>query len=54
VIVTAHQGYFTAEALGQISTATLLNVTDFEMGRPLVNEIRSEPGVDDSGGRRAA
>ena len=53
VIVTAHQGYFTADALEQISTATLLNVADFEAGRPLVNEIRFESGVD-HGGRRAA
>ncbi len=54
MIITAHQGYFTADALEQISTATLLNVTDFEAGRPLVNEIRFESGVDHGGGRRAA
>jgi hypothetical protein len=28
-------------------------VTDFEVGRPLVNEIRSESGVDHRGVRRA-
>jgi len=46
VIVTAHQGYFTAEALEQISATTLQNATDFELGRPLVNEVRVEPPVD--------
>jgi len=54
VIVTAHQGYFTAEALHEIATTTLRNVTEFEEGRPLANEIRFEPGVDHVGGRRAA
>ena len=54
VIVTAHQGYFTVDALQQISTATLLSVADFEAGRPLVNEIRVESGVHHGGGRRAA
>ena len=54
VIVTAHQGYFTAEALHEIATTTLANVSDFESGRPLANEIRFEPGVDHVGGRRAA
>ena len=54
VIVTAHQGYFTVDALAQIATATLLNVADFEAGRPLVNEIRFETGAGRGGGRRAA
>ncbi|HMK93575.1 MAG TPA: 2-hydroxyacid dehydrogenase, partial [Thermoleophilia bacterium] len=46
VIVTAHQGYFTSEALEQIAATTLQNATDFEQGRPLVNEIRVGPPVD--------
>ena len=54
VIITAHQGYFTSEALHEIATTTLTNVTEFEQGRPLVNEIRFEPGVNHVGGRRAA
>ena len=54
VIVTAHQGYFTAEALHEIATTTLTNVTEFEQGHPLANEIRFEPGADHVGGRRAA
>ena len=41
VIVTAHQGYFTVDALRQIAETTLRNVADFEAGRPLVNEIGS-------------
>ena len=54
VIVTAHQGYFTAEALHEIAATTLANVSDFEGGRPLANEVRFEPGIDHVGGRRAA
>ena len=54
VLVTAHQGYFTAEALHEIATTTLRNVRDFEEGRSLANEIRFEPGTDHVGGRRAA
>jgi len=54
VIVTAHQGYFTIDALEQIATTTLRNVADFEQGRPLVNDIRFEPGADQAGDRHAA
>ena len=55
VIVTAHQGYFTVEALEQIAATTLQNVTDFEQGRPLVNEVRVGPPVDGQrNGRLAA
>jgi D-lactate dehydrogenase len=53
VIVTAHQGYFTADALEQICATTLQNVTDFEQGRPLANEIRFGPDFD-LGDRHAA
>jgi D-lactate dehydrogenase len=40
VIITAHQGFFTKEALEQISTTTLKNITDFEKGIPLLNEVK--------------
>ncbi|MFT4156302.1 2-hydroxyacid dehydrogenase [Parafilimonas sp.] len=41
VLVTAHQAFFTGEALEQISTVTLQNLTDFENGRLLVNEVNA-------------
>jgi len=41
VIVTGHQAFFTREALGTILETTLASVSDFEHGRPLVNEIRA-------------
>ncbi|MGD9328123.1 MAG: 2-hydroxyacid dehydrogenase [Cyclobacteriaceae bacterium] len=40
VIITAHQGFFTKEALEQISTTTLENITNFEKGNPLLNEVK--------------
>ena len=54
VVITAHQGYFTSEALEQIATTTLANAADFEAGRPLVNEIRIAPDIDHTSDRRAA
>ncbi len=39
VLITAHQGFLTSEALANIATATLANVSAFEQGAPLVNEI---------------
>jgi D-lactate dehydrogenase len=42
VIVTSHQGFFTREALAAIASTTLANVTAFERGEPLVNEVRAE------------
>lgn len=39
VLITAHQGFFTKEALEQITTTTLQNLTDFEQKNPLANEI---------------
>ncbi|MFD2570317.1 2-hydroxyacid dehydrogenase [Spirosoma soli] len=41
VLVTAHQGFFTKEALEQIATTTLQNLTDFETGQPSKNEVRA-------------
>jgi len=40
VLITPHQGFFTNEALDQIATTTLKNLTDFEKGLPLDNEIK--------------
>ena len=38
VLITAHQGFFTREALEEITMTTLQNLTDFELGNDLVNE----------------
>ncbi|MBI1781213.1 MAG: 2-hydroxyacid dehydrogenase [Sphingobacteriales bacterium] len=40
VLITAHQGFFTDEALTQIAQTTLKNIHDFEKGLPLVNEVK--------------
>lgn len=50
VIVTAHQGFFTREALAAIAATTLGNVTAFERGEPLRNEVRAEAVRPRSGG----
>lgn len=39
VLITPHQGFFTKEALTQIATITLKNLTDFEKKLPLKNEV---------------
>jgi D-lactate dehydrogenase len=39
VLVTAHQGFFTREALRAISETTLMNVSAFEHGRQTGNEL---------------
>ncbi|ULQ55721.1 2-hydroxyacid dehydrogenase [Flavihumibacter rivuli] len=39
VMITAHQGFFTDEALTQIATVTLRNIDDFEEGRELENRV---------------
>jgi len=41
VLVTAHQAFFTSEALEQIATITLNNLADFEKGKVLVNEVKA-------------
>jgi D-lactate dehydrogenase len=41
VLVTAHQAFLTHEALGQIATATIQNLTDFEEGRDNANVLRA-------------
>lgn len=40
VLVTAHQGFLTQEALENIATTTLQNVREFAAGSPLTNEVR--------------
>jgi D-lactate dehydrogenase len=39
VLITAHQGFFTAEALTQITQVTLANLDDFEAGKALENAL---------------
>jgi D-lactate dehydrogenase len=41
VLITSHQGFLTEEALHNIATTTLQNITDFENGRPLINEVHT-------------
>ena len=38
-LITGHQAFLTAEALKEITTTTLQNLTDFEEGREVENEI---------------
>lgn len=42
VIVTAHQAYFTSDALVNIAETTLANITAYERGAASGNEIRAE------------
>jgi D-lactate dehydrogenase len=42
VIVTAHQGFFTREALAAIAGTTLASVTAYERGERLAHQIRAE------------
>jgi D-lactate dehydrogenase len=39
VVITAHQGFFTRNALEEIAETTLANITDFAEGRPCPNVI---------------
>lgn len=39
VLITAHQGFFTQEAMDQIAETTLLNLKAFESGEKLENEV---------------
>ena len=40
VIVTSHQGFFTAEALHNIAETTLQNIQNFSEGKLLENEVK--------------
>lgn len=42
VVITAHQGFFTREALSAIAETTLTNITAFEQGRAPANEVRAD------------
>lgn len=42
VLVTSHQAFFTHEAVTNIATTTLENITEFEKGLSLKNEVRAE------------
>lgn len=39
VVITAHQAFFTRNALESIAETTLANITDFEQGRPCPNVV---------------
>lgn len=43
VLITAHQGFFTREAMEQIATTTLQNLAAVESGQPSDNEITLNP-----------
>jgi D-lactate dehydrogenase len=45
VMITAHQAFFTRNALAEIATTTLSNITDFEQGQPLKNEVTYQPSA---------
>lgn len=40
VLITAHQAFFTRNALDKIATTTLQNLDDLEAGRPCENEVK--------------
>ncbi|MBI4509054.1 MAG: 2-hydroxyacid dehydrogenase [Deltaproteobacteria bacterium] len=42
VLITAHQAFLTKEALANIAQVTLANISAFEKGQPLENEVRAE------------
>jgi D-lactate dehydrogenase len=39
VVITAHQGFFTRNALEAIAQTTLSNISDFERGNPCPNQV---------------
>ncbi|CAN1213317.1 D-lactate dehydrogenase [Tumidithrix helvetica PCC 7403] len=43
VVITAHQAFLTRNALEGIATTTLSNITDFERGQSLKNEVAFQP-----------
>ncbi len=45
VAITPHQAFFTRNALEAIATTTLSNITAFEQGKPLDNEVMHRPPV---------
>lgn len=53
VLVTSHQAFLTKEALANIAQVTLENVSAFERGEPLVNEVRAEQVFEPAGRLRS-
>lgn len=43
VLITAHQAFFTREALEQIARTTLQNLRDCQESTELENEVRDSP-----------
>ncbi|NJK41437.1 MAG: 2-hydroxyacid dehydrogenase [Acaryochloridaceae cyanobacterium SU_2_1] len=43
VLITAHQAFFTRDALENIAATTLGNITDFALGRPCPNQVQWDP-----------
>lgn len=41
VLITSHQAFLTREALTNIARTTFQNISDFESGRPLRNEVKA-------------
>ncbi len=39
VLITAHQAFFTHEAMTEIAITTLRNINDFEQGLALQNKV---------------
>ena len=42
VLITSHQAFFTKEAVQQIAITRINNLTDFEKGIPLENEVKNK------------
>ncbi len=45
VLITSHQGFLTKEALTSIAKTTIKNISDFEDGLPLINEIKISSSI---------
>jgi D-lactate dehydrogenase len=44
--VTAHQGYFTIEALREIAQTTLADIVAFASGQAPTNQVCARPGQE--------
>lgn len=42
VLITGHQAFFTSDALKSIAETTLANISDFEQGKPCLNQVKAE------------
>lgn len=43
MLVSPHSAFLTDEALANIAGTTVQNITDWAMGKPLVNEVETKP-----------